>query len=133
MRLARVFIILVALIACAWFVFGIRQARDTSNATSLISKSGTLTAAQSARAASLLDSAGVLNPDAEVDVLRARLALDERIPGRAMRIVEDVVRREPQNIEAWFVLASASGRQPKTLLRALEQIARLEPRITRNR
>lgn len=126
MRLAGALILAFALAVCAWFVLGIRQAREIAQATSIVTQPGALTASQSARAASLLRSAGTLNPDSTVDLLRARLAIRRHEPGRAKRIVEGVTQREPKNIEAWYTLAEVSGNDPRTLVLALKRVNELE-------
>ncbi len=127
MRSVRLFTLVLGIVVCVWFVLGIRQAHDVAAASSVLSQSGRLTVAESAHVASQLQSAQVLNPDTAVDLLRAQLTLDENRPTAAEHIVESVVRREPLNLEGWYRLASAAGRDPNTLLQALRQIRRLEP------
>lgn len=126
MRLGRALTIAFALAVCAWFVLGARQARETAQATSILTQPDALSASQSARAASLLRSAGTLNPDSTVDLLRARLAIRQHELARAKRIVEGVTRREPKNIEAWYTLAEVSGNDPSTFVLALKRVNELE-------
>jgi predicted Zn-dependent protease len=126
--LARALSLLLALVLCAWFALGIRQAHDTSQATSSLSNSGGLSSAQAARVDSLLSAAGTLNPDSQVGLLRGRAALAENDRPRAVRIIEDVTRREPMNLQAWLLLAEASRNVPEIEL-AVARVAELDPRL----
>jgi len=107
----------VALIVCAWFALGARQAIDTQRASAIASAGITATAAQ------------VLNPDKLPDVLLGRVELEHRDYARARRVLESVVRSEPQDIQAWLWLAGAWAGHPALALRALRQLHRLDPRV----
>jgi hypothetical protein len=120
--------LVLAIVVCAWFALGIRQAREINEATNVITQSGTIPAPNLHSAASLLSSAGTLNPDLEVDVLRARLAVEQRDPKRAEQILKATVRKEPMNLEAWVWLAGVSLIDPPEAHIALAQIRRLDPR-----
>jgi hypothetical protein len=127
--LARAAVVGFALLACAWFALGVRQAHDITRATSIIAQTGPLTSSQGRSASSRLDSAGALNPDLEVDVLRGRLALGRGQPPAARRILNSVVHREPKNLEAWIWLARASAGSPSTFRLAVERIQTLLPHV----
>jgi len=75
-----------------------------------------------------LRRARLLNPDAQPDI---DLALLYRARGEAVRasaVIEDVVRREPDNRVAWGVLfVLARGRDPEASARALAALRRLDP------
>jgi predicted Zn-dependent protease len=121
----------LALAACAWFALGIRQSSDLNHATAIVSGlTGQikLSPAQARSANSLLSSAGVLNPDLQVDVLRARVALLTDDRASAKRILLSVVRREPMNLDAWYGLAT-SATDGATVSRALARLAQLEPKV----
>lgn len=127
MRVARIVIGLVAIVACAWFVVGIRQAHDTASATSLIS-SGRLTSdVQYKRALALLRGARALNPDQEVNILRGEATFEHGDPQAAQRILRAVTRSEPRNIEAWLALAKASNGNRQLFFGALTRVRELEP------
>ncbi len=100
--------VILAIVVCAWFALGIRQTRDTARATAIVSATQTPNAEQAARARSLLRSAGTLNPDRQLDVLRGQLALFRGENRSATRILEGVVHEEPQNVAAWVYLAQAA-------------------------
>jgi predicted Zn-dependent protease len=131
MTLARGSLLALALAACVWFGLGIQQARDTDQATAALTGQAQLSPATASHVRSLLASAGTLNPDLTIDLLRGRLDLFENQPARAVAIFEDVTRREPQNIDAWLALAQATlhGTNAAVVERAAANIARLDPRI----
>jgi hypothetical protein len=130
MRAIRAACIVVGVFACAWFVVGVRQARDTDQATALLAAPGRL---DSPRVSSLLNSAGLLNPDRQVDLLRAELALRRGDPAGARRIAERVVAAEPMNVQGWLLLARAARTNPTTFFFALIHIRELAPPIHRRR
>lgn len=127
MTLARVGVVLVALVACAWFALGALQTRDVDRASAIVTAPGTLGGAAGAHAASLLHDAGVLNPDTQVKLLRAELVDREGHPAAARAIVLGVVAGEPQNIEAWVQLARVSQGDPQTFRLALTRARALAP------
>ena len=127
MRIARVLIACLGILACAWFALGIRQAHDINRVTTIVgglTGQQRLSAAQAAHANSLLDSAGGLNPDRTVDLLRARVALLRDDRPAATRILLGVVKSEPDNIDAWYGLATSAS-NPHTVSRAIARIAQL--------
>jgi hypothetical protein len=78
--------------------------------------------------------ARLLNPDTQPDL---HLAVLYEVHGRAREataLVEDVVRREPENLSAWGLLYSlAHDRDPATARRALAARKRLNPVAVRTR
>lgn len=130
MRIARIVIACVGVAACAWFVLGIRQAHEIDRVTSMVgglTGQTRLTAAQAAKANSLLDSAATLNPDRTVDTLRARVALLRNERSKATHILLGVVAAEPDNIDAWYGLATSAS-DGRIVGRALGRIAILQPK-----
>jgi len=113
---------------CAWFAVGIRQARDINRAAAIVSAATSLTPREASAANSLLKAAGTLNPDSQVDMVRAEVAMLEHRSSSATRIVESIVRREPMNAEAWVLLARAAYPNAALLHRALRHIALLDPK-----
>jgi predicted Zn-dependent protease len=132
-QIGRVLAIVLAVVVCAWFALGIRQAHDIAQATDVVAQTHVVGAAQVARAESLLRTAATLNPDTEVDVLRAQLAIRQDASARAKRILESVVRREPMNLVAWDLLATVSGGDSRSELEALTHVAHLDPFERRTR
>lgn len=106
--LTRVALLIVAVVACAWFVLGARQAHEIASATAIVSGGTQISARQAARADSLLADAGTLNPDTQVDLLRAQVALERGDRGRALAIVRRVNVLEPDNVAGWLSLERAA-------------------------
>lgn len=121
--------IVLAGLACAWFVLGIRQAHEISVASAIVSRPGPLGPADAAHASALLKEAKTLNPDLEVDVLRGRLASAEHHLRQARQILGTVTKREPKNLDAWLWLAHASGYDPVSFYAADLAIDSLVPPI----
>ena len=80
------------------------------------------------RAEDAFRAARLLNPDTEPDIGRALLYKLGRQHDRAEALIEDVLRREPDNLTAWAVLFEFTReRDPATARRALAARARLDP------
>jgi uncharacterized protein HemY len=127
--LARVLVLGLALVACGWYVVGIRQAHAVAQASAIVFEGGHITAAQARRASDLLSSARFLNPDRQVDVLRAEVKLERgQLPG-ARRILKRVVMAEPNNARAWLTLARASVHDVRDFYAAAFAIHRLVPPV----
>jgi hypothetical protein len=85
------------------------QARDTSRATALLDSGSRLSPPQAARVSGWLHSAGTLNPDRQVELLRARLASNQGHAQDAVAIIESVTRSEPLDVFAWVQLGFTAG------------------------
>ncbi len=121
---------LLALATCAWFGLAAVQATDTNRATAVLS-GGPVTPRLAAQARSWLATAGTLNPDQTVNILRGELAYAEGHQARSMQILNSVARAEPQNLQAWLALAHRAGHYPKLFLEALRRISGLLPPLPR--
>jgi len=120
----------LAVAACVWFALAARAAHDIDRANAIVSAEAPLTAARAAPARALLDSAGMLNPDTAVDLLRAKVALGRNDEAGAVRTILSVTKREPLNLEAWVALAQATlHRNSRLVLLAVDNIGRLDPEI----
>lgn len=124
--------VVVAVAIAAWFGIGVLQARDTSRATAGLS-GARLTPAQARRTASLLHDAGFLNPDRQVDVLRAQLYLNQGNERAARSLLIRVVRAEPDNLGAWISLARASVHDVRWFYAAAYRIRYLVPPVRSGR
>ena len=124
----RLLVSVLAIFACAWFALGVRQARDADHATTLLSAGARIGGGDAAQAASLLDDAHVLNPDRQVDVLRAQLADERGDRPTAERILRGVVAAEPMNAQAWVALAR-SATNGQTIRLAFRRLAALVPPV----
>jgi hypothetical protein len=119
----------VALVACAWFALGARQAIDTQRATAIVSQGRMATIAQERKVSSLVHAARFLNPDREPDVLLGAVEFKRGDSAQARRLLESVTRSEPQNLEAWLWLGRAWGGDVAVFQEALRHIRELEPRL----
>lgn len=114
-----------ALLVCAFFALIIRQTTSTDAAVQRLE-----TAASVPRTETLIDHAGTLNPDIGVDLLKARLALQERRLDDAKRLLLDVVDREPANLQAWAIIAVAfQESDPELFDRAVAANDRYNPDV----
>jgi predicted Zn-dependent protease len=120
-----------ALVVASWFALGVLQAHNLDRASTILAGPGPLSAAAKRDVASELATAGTLNPDREVDLLRAELAVARSERGEAVRILEQVTHSEPDYATAWLALASTADNAAISG-RALRQIARLVPPVSRH-
>ena len=109
---ARVIGALLALVVCAWFVLGAVELSETDRATAILQRTGRWTPAEARQTAALLGDAGRLNPDRQIELLRAALHVREGDAPAARAIVWRVLAQEPQNIEAWAALAHVRALAP---------------------
>jgi hypothetical protein len=116
-----------ALIVAAWFYLGTRQTSDLAAAGAIANASGShLSAADAARARSLLDSAAFLNPNRQIDLVRSRVALKRGDTPLAYRLASSVTRAEPMNALAWeYAFQSAPTAAARSV--ALHRVAALLP------
>ena len=132
MPLIRIAVAAFAVVASAWFALGAIEAREINHITGLVTQSTRLSRQQSRAALDQLSSAGTLNPDRHVDVLRATvLARSGQIRG-AVTLLQHVVQAEPKNLEAWFELATVAGADLQVSSGALRHIGQLVPRVSTN-
>ena len=124
--IARAVVVVFALVVLAWLGVMERDMRLEArgvDAARRLSEPGSF-----ARADADLRAARFLNPDTAPDFSRALLYQAAGRPRRATALVEDIVRREPDNRLAWGLLRSIAGdRDPATAARALAEQRRLDP------
>lgn len=132
MRAARVAVAALAVVVLAWLAVMERDNRRLASGVAVAQQR--LSPAAFARADSDLRAARMLNPDEQPQVDRALLRFATGRPG-AEAIVEDVLRREPDNLTAWGVLYTiARGRHdPAAVRRSLAALRRLDPVSARSR
>lgn len=119
---ARAVVAVVAVCLIAWLGVMERDTRLQARADDAIH------AHDLTRAASDLRAARLLNPDTAPDVTRGVLYRARGQQRRAIALLEDVVRREPDNLTAWSALhLSATGRDPSASRRSLAELQRLDP------
>lgn len=130
-RIAALAIGCVAVLACAWYALGAVQAINTSRATALLS-GRPISPRRAAEVRSLLDTAGTLNPDQTVNLLRGQLAYAQGHVSQARRIFVSVTQAEPQNLQAWLQLAYHS-QSTRYFLLALSRVDQLLPPVRQAR
>ncbi|GAC1440923.1 MAG: hypothetical protein NVSMB51_20820 [Solirubrobacteraceae bacterium] len=111
---------LAALLALAWLAVLERDAMLQQDALGLLRKQ------KLAQAESNLRRARYLNPDSAPDIARAVLQLGGEGRHTAAATLNDVLRREPQNLQAWFDLLLTSG-SDATYNRVHAAVQRLDP------
>jgi hypothetical protein len=86
-----------------------------------------------ARADTDLRAARLLNPDTGPKLIRAVRLCDVGRWHESLRLVEQVVTEEPENLYAWNALATVSrGHDPAAFQRAVAVAHRLDPHPARN-
>jgi len=81
---------------------------------------------------SLLQGAKLINPDRQVDILRAQLDDERGAKTQAEQILRHVVADEPMNLQAWDLLA-ISATNGATLRVAYAKLAQLVGPVGRRR
>jgi uncharacterized protein involved in type VI secretion and phage assembly len=116
-----------ALIVCAWFALAAHTEHEFDRGQAIVNSSSRLTPAQLTRADAALHAAKPLNPDSEVQLALGVAALHAGRTLAAQRIFESVTRSEPENPNAWLLLAEAAYGHGRLLSRTVAQLARLDP------
>lgn len=130
MSALRWVILASSVVVCAWFVLGAVQTHDENDATALIDQPGAPSAALTARIMHLLDGAATLNPDRDIDLLRSQAESRAGENRAASWTALGVARAEPQNIDAWTVLAFAARHvDPAQARLALVEQTKLAPPV----
>ena len=123
-----------AVAVVALLAVGLQAARLTEQGRSLVpTTAARLSDAQFAHARSVLRDAQSLTLDPEPKLLEAVLVINRRRLGESIRLLDEVVRREPRNAQAWALLATAleitrSPRARAARARARELAPRPVPR-----
>jgi Flp pilus assembly protein TadD len=121
----RIALIVAALLAGAWLATQTRAARAENQLTTIAFENGDLNHAQR-----LLKADRLLNPDHRPDLFEG-VILGKRgdFPG-AVAAFRRVTSAEPENIEAWGLLAAAAKRtDPKLAAGAQASARRLSPPV----
>jgi len=122
---ARTGLAVLAVAVCAWFALGVRAFREVASVNVLLSGPARITPEQARDARAKLDQAAWLNPDQEVNFLRAQVAARAGHKPQALAIARRIAHREPENVNAWLLISiltrpgSPSNRQAEAQLRRL--------------
>jgi Flp pilus assembly protein TadD len=128
LSLVRTVLIVAALLAGAWLATQVRAARAESELTRIAFEDK-----DPADAQRLLAADRLLNPDRRPDLFEGViLGRSGDFPG-AVEAIRRVTRAEPENIEAWGLLASAAKRvDPRLAAQAAATARRLAPPVSRS-
>lgn len=119
---------MIAIVVCLWFALGVRQAVDGTRAAAALARAQHVDPATATRIAAQLDHASALNPDQTVSILRAQLLVERGYRERGLKLLGNVIRAEPMNLEAWRAIA-ADATAPQTLREAFVGVGRLVPPV----
>ena len=126
----RLVLVAVALLAGAYLAVQLRATQRLDEGKAIAFASPSPSPADARRAQSALDDAEALSSDATPDIYRAIVLGRAGQRARAAAVLEDVVRREPENVEAWGWLEAATrGRDPALAARARARLKELNPRV----
>jgi predicted Zn-dependent protease len=126
----RAAIVLLALAAVAWLGAGIAASRAQDDLARLVATTATPDDADLQEAAELRRKAERWATGRRPSLLEATLRLKAEDRAGAARLLEDVVADEPENAEAWLLLAQASeDRDPEREAQARERVRALAPDV----
>ena len=127
--LLRGAVALAAAALVAWSAVLWRDDRIGSAASDRIIRNADLSEAAWAREMERLRDAELLDPSTRWDVVQAGALYQRGRFEASARLLEEVLEREPENLEAWFYLREAGrGRDPAREARARAAIRELNPR-----
>lgn len=125
--LSLVALVVISVLMIGWFAVLWRDERIGRDAAERLFNEPEMSDSEFARALDELQQAELLNPGEEWATLRAA-ALILRDKPAAVRVAESVVRREPENLNAWVAMLNATrGRDALRSAQAIAQIRRLSP------
>jgi predicted Zn-dependent protease len=122
--LARVLVAVVAVAALAWLALNLRDLNRFEDGERLALAPNT-TRSQVDEAARLLKDSRFLNPDTRPMITEGAMLVARGDAREGRALLEKAVRREPDNVVAWAVLAAATrrldpGRSRQARARAVE-------------
>lgn len=123
----RAGLLVCALAVCLWLAVGLRATRLQAEADRRV-PAAQIDRDEVRRKRELLSDARWLNPDTAPLIREAQLLLFVDRDREAIRLLEEVVRREPDNYEAWRGLSQAALRlDPRRAREADRETDRLNP------
>jgi hypothetical protein len=125
---ARAVVALTAVLALGWLAVMGRDVRLEQRGSAALRSEGD--PATLGRAETDLRRANLLNPGTGPDLSRALVRRARGRTEQSVALIEDVVRREPDNVTAWRVLMVLA---PRAAARSLAAQRRLDPLNVRRR
>jgi predicted Zn-dependent protease len=129
MTLQRALVVSVAALAIAWLAVSYANARLIRDAQ-VVAANRAATPAQLESALTDVRDAGTLDPGSGAEALSYEASLEIKLGrlGNAVRDLEELVRREPDTAEAWFLIAELTRKSdPARSARARAELHRLDP------
>jgi tetratricopeptide (TPR) repeat protein len=126
----RAVIVVVALVAAAWMLVSYGNSRQIRDAQ-IAAANPKASPAQLEAALRKLRSGQSLDPSRGTETLSYEASLDIRLHRfpQALGALEEIVKREPDTAEAWFLISQLSpASDPAQAARAQAQVRRLDPR-----
>jgi hypothetical protein len=124
---ARVALVALSILALAWIGVLLRDHEVGQATTARLLGSPQLPPDEYAREVERLEDAELLNPDTTPKLYRGTYWLKQS-PRRAAEVLEDLLRSEPENVQAWSVLVLVTEDfDPDRAAEARAQISRLNP------
>ena len=132
---ARIALGLLVVAVVAWLALGLRSATLEADAAGLVGSSpATASPERLAEARDAYLRAAERNPDTGPEVRAAGIANFTGKPRDGLAILRGVVDREPENFDAWLLIASAAeGIDPSLAARARARARALNPLLPRPR
>lgn len=130
---ARVAVVAVAVLALAWLAVNLRG-YDRFESGQRLALAPNATDASARQAAQLLEDARFLNPDTRPMIAKGSFLVARGGAGvkEGRALLEEAVRKEPDNVLAWAVLASATRRlDPQRSEQAHARARELSPPVPR--
>jgi predicted Zn-dependent protease len=126
----RVGLVVLAAAAIAWLGAGVAASHAQDDLGRLVATTAHPDRADLARAAALRRDAERRVPGRRPSLLEATLLLQARDHAAAARLLEDVLADEPDNAEAWLLLAQADrDRDPARARHAMARVRALAPDV----
>jgi cytochrome c-type biogenesis protein CcmH/NrfG len=126
--IARAAIAIAALLVAVWLVSGLRPVRDERAGIAAVQ------AQDVPRGYRLLERAAAHSRSTQPDLRLAQLDAFTKQPDRAVTRLQALVRREPENYEAWVLLAqTAATVDPPLAKRARARARVLSPPVPADR
>jgi predicted Zn-dependent protease len=127
--LQRALVVVAALLAVAWLAVSYVDARVIRHAQ-VVAADRAATPAELSAALADLDDAGKLDPSSGAEALSYKASFQIRLKrlDDARRTLDELVRREPDTAEAWFLIAELNRQSdPARSAEARAQLHRLDP------
>jgi hypothetical protein len=122
----RIAVAIVAVVVIAWLGVMYRDAHLQARGVAVLRDRSADRDLRGAEADLL--AARFLNPDAAPDTTRAVIYRAQGRDRDAIALLDEIVRREPDNLSAWSVMRlSATGTDTAAFKRSLAQLQRLDP------